>query len=540
MPPDTYKYEGLPAFLKPARGIEGGNHMASRIKIFDTTLRDGEQTPGVSLNIQEKLEIARQLVRLGVDVIEAGFAISSPGDFLAVKTVAENVKGATIASLSRAVEKDIDRAWEAVSNAESPRIHTFIATSDIHMKYKLKMTEEEVLQRAVAMVKHAKKYCGDVEFSAEDASRTRTEFLYRIVEEVIKAGATVVNIPDTVGYAYPEEFGLLIRGIRENVPNIDKAEISVHCHNDLGLAVANSLEALRNGAVQLECTVNGLGERAGNASIEEIIMGVQTRKDFYGERIHSIDTKQIYRTSKLVSSLTGIDVQPNKAIVGANAFAHESGIHQHGVLAEKSTYEIMTPESIGLSQNRMVLGKLSGKHAFEERLKEMGYNLDPGTVATAFEKFKELADKKKEVLDRDIEALVEDKMSEVNEVYKLDSFQINSGNKIIATATVSLLKNGELVMEAATGDGPVNAAFKAVERTVGFELELQDYSLKGVTEGTDALGEATVRVIKDDRIYVGRGVSTDVIEASVKAYINAINRVVSDHGKKASNGKETI
>ncbi|HEX2946869.1 MAG TPA: 2-isopropylmalate synthase [Clostridia bacterium] len=514
--------------------------MASRIKIFDTTLRDGEQTPGVSLNIQEKLEIARQLVRLGVDVIEAGFAISSPGDFLAVKTIAENVRGATIASLSRAVEKDIDRAWEAVRNAESPRIHTFIATSDIHMKYKLKMTEDEVLQRAVAMVKHAKTYCSDIEFSAEDASRTRTEFLYRIVEEVIKAGATVVNIPDTVGYAYPEEFGLLIKSIRENVPNTDKAEISVHCHNDLGLAVANSLEAIRNGAVQLECTVNGLGERAGNASVEEIIMGLQTRKDFYGDLIHNIDTKQIYRTSKLVSSLTGVGVQPNKAIVGANAFAHESGIHQHGVMAEKSTYEIMTPESIGLSQNRMVLGKLSGKHAFEERLKEMGYNLDPDTVATAFDKFKELADKKKEVLDRDIEALVGDKMSEVNEVYKLDSFQINSGNKIIATATVSLLKNGEPVMEAATGDGPVNAAFKAVERTVGFELELQDYSLKGVTEGTDALGEATVRVVKDDRIYVGRGVSTDVIEASVKAYINAINRVVSDHGKRASNGKETI
>ncbi len=514
--------------------------MASRIKIFDTTLRDGEQTPGVSLNIQEKLEIARQLVRLGVDVIEAGFAISSPGDFLAVKTVAENTRGATIASLSRAVEKDIDRAWEAVCNAESPRIHTFIATSDIHMKYKLKMTEDEVLERAVAMVRHAKKYCGDVEFSAEDASRTRKEFLYRIVEAVIKAGATVVNIPDTVGYAYPEEFGLLIKGIRENVPCTDKAEISVHCHNDLGLAVANSLEAVRNGAVQLECTVNGLGERAGNASVEEIIMGIQTRKDFYGELIHNIDTKQIYRTSKLVSSLTGMGVQPNKAIVGANAFAHESGIHQHGVMAEKSTYEIMTPESIGLTQNRMVLGKLSGRHAFEERLKEMGYNLDPDTIATAFEKFKELADKKKEVLDRDIEALVGDKMSEVSEVYKLDSFQINSGNKIIATATVSLLKNGELVMEAATGDGPVNAAFKAVERTVGFELELQDYNLKGVTEGTDALGEATVRVAKDDRIYVGRGVSTDVIEASVKAYVNAINRVVSDHGEKASDRKESI
>ena len=514
--------------------------MASRIKIFDTTLRDGEQTPGVSLNIQEKLEIAKQLVRLGVDVIEAGFAISSPGDFLAVKTVAENVKGATITSLSRAMEKDIDRAWEAVCNAESPRIHTFIATSDIHMKYKLKMSEDEVLERAVAMVKYAKKYCSDVEFSAEDASRSRTAFLYRIIEEVIKAGATVVNIPDTVGYASPEEFGLLIKGIRENVPGIDKADISVHCHNDLGLAVANSLAALRNGATQLECTVNGLGERAGNASVEEMIMGMNTRRDYYGDIVHNIDTKQIYRTSKLVSSLTGVSVQPNKAIVGANAFAHESGIHQHGVLAEKSTYEIMTPESIGLSQNRMVLGKLSGKHAFEERLKEMGYTLAPEEIGRAFEKFKELADKKKTVLDRDIEALVEEKVSEVAEVYKLDSFQINSGNKVIATATVSLYKDGVPMMEAATGDGPINAAFKAVERTVGFELELQDYSLKGVTEGADALGEATVRVSKDNRIFVGRGVSTDVIEASVKAYINAINRVVSEHGKGVMNGKETI
>lgn len=514
--------------------------MTSRIKIFDTTLRDGEQTPGVSLNIQEKLEIARQLVRLGVDVIEAGFAISSPGDFLAVKTVAENVKGVTIASLCRAIEKDIDRAWEAVCNAESPRIHTFLATSDIHMKYKLKMTEEEVLERAIAMVKYAKKYCSDVEFSAEDASRTRTGFLYKIVEEVIKAGATVVNIPDTVGYSSPEEFGLLIKGIRENARGIEKIDISVHCHNDLGLAVANSLAALRNGATQMECTINGLGERAGNASLEELIMGVNTRKDYYGDILHNIDTKQIYRTSKLVSSLTGINVQPNKAIVGANAFAHESGIHQHGVMTEKTTYEIMTPESIGLSQNRMVLGKLSGKHAFAERLKEMGYNLTHEEISKAFEKFKELADKKKTVLDRDIEALVEEKVSEVSEVYKLDSFQINSGNKVIATATVSLLKNGVTVMEAATGDGPINAAFKAIERTVGFELELQDYSLKGVTEGADALGEATVRVAKDNRIFVGRGVSTDIIEASVKAYINAINRVVSEPGTAASNGKETI
>jgi 2-isopropylmalate synthase len=514
--------------------------MSARIKIFDTTLRDGEQTPGVSLNIQEKLEIARQLVKLGVDVIEAGFAVASPGDFMAVKTIAENVKGAAIASLSRAVEKDIDRAWEALRNAESPRIHTFIATSDIHMKYKLKMSEEQVLERAAAMVRYAKKYCSDVEFSAEDASRTRIGFLYRVLEEVIKAGATVVNIPDTVGYASPEEFGLIIKGIKENVKGIENVDISVHCHNDLGLAVANSLSAIRNGATQVECTINGLGERAGNASMEELIMGLCTRKDYYGDLTHNIDTRQIYRTSKLVSNLTGVALQPNKAIVGANAFAHESGIHQHGVLAEKSTYEIMTPESIGLSQNRMVLGKLSGRHAFEERLKEMGYNLHADEINRAFEKFKKLADKKKNVTDRDIEALVGEKVSEVEEVYKLESFQINSGNKVIATATVSMLKNGEPVMEAATGDGTINAAFKAIERTVGFETELQDYSLKGVTEGTDALGEATVRVMKDNKIYVGRGVSTDVIEASVKAYINAINRVVNDHGKGARDGRETI
>lgn len=512
--------------------------MSTRIRIFDTTLRDGEQTPGVNLNIQEKLEIARQLAKMGVDIIEAGFAISSPGDFLAVKTVAENVKGVTVASLCRAVEKDIDRAWEAVQNAENPRIHTFIATSDIHMKYKLKMSEEEVLQRAIAMVKYSKAYCSDVEFSAEDASRTRPEFLHRVLEAVINAGATVVNIPDTVGYSSPEEFGTLIRGIKQNVGNIDKADISVHCHNDLGLAVANSLAALRNGAAQLECTINGLGERAGNASLEELIMGIETRKDYYGSIIHNIDTKQIYRTSKLVSSLTGVSVQPNKAIVGANAFAHESGIHQHGVLAEKSTYEIMTPESIGLSQNRMVLGKLSGRHAFEDRLKELGYNLSQEDVSKAFEQFKNLADKKKTVLDRDIEALVEEKVSEVEEIFELDTFQINSGNKVIATATVSLKKRGSMITEAATGDGPVNAAFNAIERTVGFGLELQDYSLKGVTEGADALGEATVRVLKDDRIFVGRGVSTDIIEASVKAYLNAINRVMAEIEKSTSNGKE--
>jgi 2-isopropylmalate synthase len=383
--------------------------MPAKIKIFDTTLRDGEQTPGVNLNVHEKLEVARQLARMGVDVIEAGFAIASPGDFEAIKSIAQNVKGIIVTSLSRAVQKDIDIAWEAVQYAENPRIHTFIATSDIHMKYKLKLSEEEVLEKAVAMVKYAKKYCSDIEFSAEDASRTREEFLYRILEAVIKAGATVVNIPDTVGYATPVEFGNLIKNIRENVSNIHKAEISVHCHNDLGLAVANTLAAMQNGATQLECTINGLGERAGNAALEEIIMGIETRKDFYNIT-HNIDTTQLYRSSKLTSSLTGINVQPNKAIVGANAFAHESGIHQHGLLAEKTTYEIMTPESIGLAKNRMVLGKLSGRHAFTERIKEMGYILSEEEINSAFEKFKNLADRKKEVTDRDIEALIGEKV----------------------------------------------------------------------------------------------------------------------------------
>ncbi len=505
--------------------------MINRIKIFDTTLRDGEQTPGVNLNIQEKLEIARQLEKLGVDVIEAGFAIASPGDFEAVKAVSENIKNVTIASLCRAVEKDIDRAWEAVKGAQSPRIHTFIATSDIHLKYKLKMTEDEVLERAVAMVKYAKKYCSDVEFSAEDASRTRVEFLIKVVEEVIKAGATVVNIPDTVGYTTPTEYGKIIRAIKDNVSNIDKADISVHCHNDLGLAVANSLAAILNGATQVECTINGLGERAGNAAVEELIMGIDTRRDFYKIE-HKIDTKQIYRTSKLVSSLTGITVQPNKAIVGANAFAHESGIHQHGVLSEKSTYEIMKPESIGLGQNRMVLGKLSGRHAFEERLKEMGYTtLTTEGIQQAFEKFKSLADKKKVVLDKDIEALVEEKVSEVPEIFELDSFQITGGNKSVATSTISLKRNDSIITEAATGDGPVDAAFNAIERAVGISYTLEDYSMRAVTEGKDALGEVTVRISKDGKLFMGRGVSTDIIESGVRAYLNAINRAISEIGE---------
>ncbi len=508
--------------------------MASIVKIFDTTLRDGEQTPGVNLNIQEKVEIARQLAKLKVDVIEAGFPIASPGDFQAVKAVAENVKGVTVCGLARALEKDIDRAWEAVQHSESPRIHTFIATSDIHMKHKLKMSPDEVVERAVAMVRHAKKYCSDIEFSAEDAGRSDPEFLYRIFSEVIKAGAVVINIPDTVGYTMPLEFGRLIKGVRENVRGVEKVDISVHCHNDLGLAVANSLAAIENGATQIECTINGLGERAGNAAVEEIVMALATRRDYYNIEFN-IDTTQISRASKLVSSLTGVKCQPNKAVVGANAFAHESGIHQHGVLSEKSTYEIMTPESIGLKQNRMVLGKLSGKHAFEERLKDMGYHLGAEEVSKAFEKFKDLADKKKEIRDCDIEAIIQEKTFQIPQVIELDSFQINSGNKLISTSVVKIKKGTQVITEAATGDGPVDAAFNAIERIIGMELKLEDYNLSAVTEGKDALGEVTVRISRDQKISLGRGISTDIIEASIKAFINAINKMVHEHGENILN-----
>ncbi len=498
-----------------------------QIKFFDTTLRDGEQTPGVNLNIQEKLQIARQLQKLGVDVIEAGFAIASNGDFEAIRAVAGEMRGVAVASLSRSLEKDIDRSWEAVREAEIPMIHVFLATSDIHMKYKLKMTDEDVYERAVAMVKYAAGLCGNVEFSAEDASRSRPEFLYRIFEGVIKAGARIINIPDTVGYSTPTEFGRLVRNVRENVGNIDKAIVSVHCHDDLGMAVANTLSAMENGAQQLECTLNGLGERAGNASFEEIVMGIATRRDHYNVS-HKIDTTQIYRSSKLVSSLTGVDVPPNKAVVGSNAFAHESGIHQHGVLAEKSTYEIMTPESIGLMKNKMVLGKLSGRHAFEERLKEMGFALDQEAIMKAFERFKDLADKKKEVLDSDIEALVGEHVAGIPEIYELESFQISSGNKVISTSSVILRKKGEFITEAATGDGPVDAAFKAIERAVGISFKLESYNIKAVTEGKDALGEVNVKISTNGSHLAGKGVSTDIIEASVKAYLNAINRALSN------------
>jgi len=498
--------------------------MSKHIKIFDTTLRDGEQTPGVSLNIMEKVNIAKQLEVLGVDIIEAGFAIASKGDFDAIKAVSESLKNTIVASLARAVKKDIDMAYEAVKNATYPRIHTFIATSDIHMKYKLKMSEEQVLQRITEMVLYCKNYVSDVQFSAEDASRTNPLFLYKAYETAINAGATVLNIPDTVGYSTPDEFGEIVKGVISNVKGIEKVDVAVHCHNDLGLAVANTLNAMSFGANQLECTINGLGERAGNAALEELIMSINTRSDIYKYK-HNINTKEIIKTSNLVSVLTGINVQPNKAIVGKNAFAHESGIHQHGVLAKKSTYEIMTPESIGLLQNDMVLGKHSGRHAFSEKLKEMGYKLSKEEINDTFIKFKSIADKKKQVLTKDIEALLTDKLYTVKEAFTLESFQINTGNKLISTATLRLTKQEENITEAATGDGPIDAAFNAIEKCVGFTMSLEEYKISAVTGGKDALGEVNIRVKKNNKFFIGHGVSTDIIEASIKAYINATNRV---------------
>ncbi len=500
--------------------------MAERILIFDTTLRDGEQSPGASLNIQEKLEIAKQLAKLGVDIIEAGFPISSPGDFEAVKLIAKEVKGPIIAGLARATREDIKRVWDAVKYSKSPRIHVFLATSKIHMKYKLKKAKEEILRLAVEGVKYAKKFTDDVEFSPEDASRTEPKFLHQVIEAVINAGATTVNIPDTVGYATPVEFGKLIRGIREEVPNIGQVVISVHCHNDLGLAVANSLTAILNGATQVECTINGIGERAGNASLEEIVMAMRTRKDTFN-KVTGIKTKEIYKTSRLVSNLTGIPVQPNKAIVGANAFAHEAGIHQHGVLAKRITYEIMTPQSVGIAETRLVLGKHSGRHAFRKRLEELGYTeLSNEDLNKAFVRFKNLADKKKEVFDEDLEAIIEDEVRMIPDTFILEDMEIRSGTKVTPEARIRIKTKGKVIEERATGDGPVDACYKAIDKITKIKCKLIDYALRGVTGGKEALGEVIVKVESRGETITGHGASTDIIEASAKAYINALNRTV--------------
>ena len=499
--------------------------MTKKIYIFDTTLRDGEQSPGVSLNIREKLEIATQLAKMNVDIIEAGFPIASPGDFEGVKAIADNVQGPTIAALARIAKGDIDRAWEAIKNAKRARIHTFIATSEIHMQHKLRKSREEVLELAIEGVKHAKRYTDDVEFSGEDAFRSDLDFLCQVVEAVIDAGATTVNIPDTVGYATPQEYGEFIRQIKLRVPNIAKARISVHCHNDLGMAVANSLAAIENGAEQVECAVNGIGERAGNASLEEVVMALQTRKDWY--QVHTdIVTPEIYRTSKLVSNFTGMLIQPNKAIVGKNAFAHESGIHQDGVLKERTTYEIMNPLMLGIVQNNIVIGKHSGRHAFKDRLAELGYTLTEAEIDTAFAKFKDLADKKKEIRDRDLEALIEENIRVVTQKWDLAYLHTSSGTTITPTATVRIKSDTELLEEAACGDGPIDAAFKAIDKLVNIHPVLQHYAVNAVTGGKDAIGEVNVKIEYQGKCYNGKGISTDVIEASAKGYLNAINKII--------------
>ena len=497
--------------------------------IFDTTLRDGEQSAGIGLTTQEKLVIARQLDRLGVDVIEAGFAASSPGDFEAVQAIAREVRRPIIASLARCVLSDVDAAWNAIKNAERPRIHVFISSSDVQIMNQLRKNPEEVLDMAIASVERAKSYCDDVEFSPMDATRTDIEYLYTMLEGAIAAGATTINIPDTVGYVMPWEFRERIRLIKENVPNIDKVTLSVHCHNDLGQAVGNSLAAVVEGARQVEGCINGLGERAGNAALEEVIMALETRKDLYGVSTN-VNTRQIYRTSRLVSDITGFAVQPNKAIVGANAFRHASGIHQDGVLKDRTTFEIMDPQSIGWPSNELVLGKLSGRAGLRSRLDDLGYHLDQENLNEAFELFKNLADRKPEVTNADLVALMSSqrRIADIPAVYSLEHVQVTCGNHDVPTATVTLVDSDDnSSTDAAIGTGPIDAVYKAINRIIDVPNRLTEYRVDAVTEGIDALGDVTIRIEKDERAYVGRGSDTDIIVASAKAYMNALNRLIA-------------
>ncbi|MFC1899821.1 2-isopropylmalate synthase [Chloroflexota bacterium] len=501
----------------------------NKVIIFDTTLRDGEQAAGGTLNIQEKMEIAHQLERLGVDIIEAGFPATSEGDLEAVRQISNEIRTATICALARAVPRDIDHAWEAIKDAACPRIHVFISASDIHLAHQLRKSRDETLQIAVDMVTKAKNYTEDIEFSPMDASRAEAEYIYQMLEAVIEAGATTVNIPDTVGYAIPSEFGKLIEGICRNVPNIGKAVISVHCHDDLGLSVANSLEAVKNGARQVECTVNGIGERAGNASLEEIVMAIKTRSDFFSLETN-IDTKQIYKTSRLVSDLTGFSVQSNKAIIGANAFRHESGIHQDGIIKMPITYEIIDPRTVGIPASSLVLGKHSGRHALRERLEELGYVLSEEELVRTFTAFKELADKKKDVTDRDIESLLAEEQRTVTilETYHLERVQVSCGDRGMPTASVRITDaKGEILADAAMGTGPVDAVCQAINRLIKVPNVLTEFSVTSVTEGIDAIGEVLIRIESDGITYTGRGADTDIIVASAKAYINALNRLLA-------------
>ena len=496
------------------------------IKIFDTTLRDGEQSPGASMNTAEKLQLAKQLARMGVDIIEAGFAIASPGDFEAIKTIAGEVEGPSICSLARAKEADIKRAWEAIKDAPKKRIHTFHSTSEIHLKYQYRIGPKEALKRSVEMVKFAKSFIDDVEFSPMDATRTDMGYLCEVTEAVIEAGATTVNIPDTVGYSIPSEFGSIIKEIRKRVKNIDKAVISIHCHNDLGLSTSNSLAAVLNGAGQIECTINGIGERAGNCSMEEVVMALRTRRDLFNADTN-INTEEIMRSSRLVTSITGISVQPNKAIVGANAFAHESGIHQDGLLKEKTTYEIITPESIGLRKTKFVLGKHSGRNAFRTRLSELGFTLSDDDINSAFKRFKEIADQKKDMYDEDLVALVSSEVSTVPEKYKLIKMSVSSGTGQKPSAMVKMRVGEKTLQKTQKGDGPIDAIFKAITQITGTKSKLLKYEVKAITGGTDALGEVVCSLEENDISVTGHGADTDIITASAKAYINALNKIAA-------------
>ena len=506
------------------------------VRIFDTTLRDGEQSAGIGMTGEEKLEIAHQLARLKVDVIEAGFAASSPGDFEAVKTIARVVKGPIIASLARAHADDVDKAWEALKEAESPRIHVFLSSSDIQILHQLRKNREEVMEMAVEMVARAKKYCDDVEFSPMDATRTTPEYLYHLLEAVIDAGATTVNIADTVGYAIPSHFSNLLKDIQANVPNMHKAVLSVHCHNDLGFAVSNSVAAIQSGARQVEGCINGIGERAGNAALEEIIMALHTRRDVLNVTTN-IDTTQIYPTSRMVSRITGMPIQPNKSVIGENAFRHASGIHQDGVLKERTTFEVMDPVTVGWPGNSLVLGKLSGRAGLRSRLEALGYHLSREDLDRVFEAFKLLADRKSEVTDRDLESLMAEEKRVAIEpaTYLLDQVQFSGGDHDIATATVRVTGPGERsYSDAATGNGPVDAVCRAIERATGVQARLADFNVHSVTEGKDSIGEVVVRVQQNGEVYMGRGASTDIIVASAKAYLSAVNRMISQEGLGAT------
>jgi 2-isopropylmalate synthase len=498
--------------------------MKNHVVIFDTTLRDGEQSPGASMNIAEKLRLARQLEKLGVDVMEAGFPASSTGDFESVQTIARKVRNVQVTALARTSKDDIDKAWGAIKDAANPRVHTFIATSDIHMKHKLNMDRDQVMREAVEAVRYAKGFTDNVEFSTEDGTRSDRDYLCKIFEAVIDAGATTVNLPDTVGYAVPEEFSQLITYVREQTPNIHKAVMSVHCHNDLGLATANTLAGIRAGARQVEVTINGIGERAGNTSLEEVVMTLYTRRDMMNLTT-SINAKEIHPTSRLTSLITGIVVQPNKAIVGANAFAHEAGIHQDGVLKNPMTYEIMEPETVGLSGNRLVLGKHSGRHAFRDKLAQMGYELSNEELNRLFGKFKELADKRKEILEEDIEALVAEEILRVPDMYELCYLNVVSGTVEVPTATVKLKIGGEEVKSAGFGVGPIDAAFNTIAKMIGSNSKLMRFSVNAITGGMDAQGEVTVRLQENGLVALGKGADPDIITASAKAYVNGLNRL---------------